>query len=317
MTIGLVPASPSGRGWRDERQPVDVARGTPVTARDETPVLVGFDGSTPSVRALRWAAEHAGRTGHALRVVVARGELHTISRRTDRWSRVLAGEVVEEARHVLERARNVEARIAVVDGPPAQAILEQSPHVAAVVLGSHGHGRVAAAVLGSVSQQVAQRSEAPTIVVRPVTDTASTVVYAGVDGSEPGYAALDFAVGLAGTYGWSVRAVYCWERLPLQMDDRFDGVLQEVTDELERREAAVAARVREVGLRGAGVPVTFQASRREPVQVLVHASERAAMLVVGCRGRGAFLGSLLGSVSTTVLHRAACPVVVVRGPVGA
>jgi nucleotide-binding universal stress UspA family protein len=49
-----------------------------------------------------------------------------------------------------------------------------------------------------------------------------------------------------------------------------------------------------------------------PAPVLVEASSSATLLVVGSRGRGAFMGMLLGSVSQHCVTNAKCPVVVIR-----
>jgi nucleotide-binding universal stress UspA family protein len=49
-----------------------------------------------------------------------------------------------------------------------------------------------------------------------------------------------------------------------------------------------------------------------PAGVLLRQAEQAQLLVVGSRGRGEYAGLALGSVSNAVVHRAACPVAVVR-----
>jgi len=49
-----------------------------------------------------------------------------------------------------------------------------------------------------------------------------------------------------------------------------------------------------------------------PAHEIADASRGAELVVVGSRGRGGFVSLLLGSVSHGVLHRAHCPVMVVR-----
>jgi nucleotide-binding universal stress UspA family protein len=58
--------------------------------------------------------------------------------------------------------------------------------------------------------------------------------------------------------------------------------------------------------------VTVQAVSGLPTTELINASRDADLVVVGSRGGGGFASLLMGSVSSQVVHHAACPVVVVR-----
>lgn len=60
------------------------------------------------------------------------------------------------------------------------------------------------------------------------------------------------------------------------------------------------------------VPVTSELLPGSPREALEDISERTDLLVVGTRGLGPMLGSLLGSVSRGILHDAGCPVAVIR-----
>jgi nucleotide-binding universal stress UspA family protein len=49
-----------------------------------------------------------------------------------------------------------------------------------------------------------------------------------------------------------------------------------------------------------------------PAQNLIDVSREAALVIVGSRGYGPLVGSLLGSVGQQLLHHAECPVMIVH-----
>jgi nucleotide-binding universal stress UspA family protein len=67
-----------------------------------------------------------------------------------------------------------------------------------------------------------------------------------------------------------------------------------------------------VALRHPSVVVECNVVHSAAADALVAASQAADLLVVGARGQGGFKELLLGSVSEQCIHRAHCPVVVVR-----
>ena len=133
-------------------------------------------------------------------------------------------------------------------------------------------------------------------------------VVVGVDGSEESGLALRWAFDYAQMISAPVEAVIAWDIPPSYgWGASYDDVdLEKMAREtLEKTVHDVL---------GAGAPVTSRVERGHPAPVLVAASERAQLLVVGSRGHGAFAGMLLGSVSQHCVQHAHCPVVVIRRP---
>lgn len=85
--------------------------------------------------------------------------------------------------------------------------------------------------------------------------------------------------------------------------------------EQEKSRQAAQGAVNKVASRlgdDAPASVTVRAVSGTPAEVIINASGDASLMVVGSRGGGGFAKLLMGSVSTQVVHHAACPVVVVR-----
>ncbi|MFP3989121.1 universal stress protein [Streptomyces sp. E11-3] len=133
----------------------------------------------------------------------------------------------------------------------------------------------------------------------------------GIDGSESGFEALDWAADEAARHGRGLRAVFATSQ------ERYDVVAREKTlgepEPEESARSALADAERRVARRQPDVKVSLDVLPEEPVPALLQAGHEAFALVVGCRGRGPLKRMLLGSVSLAVAGRAPCPTVVVRG----
>jgi nucleotide-binding universal stress UspA family protein len=145
-------------------------------------ILVATDGSACAREAVGFAIDLARDTGAELHVVAVRpptfhgrgGPVQPLTPVEDvHGCRLIADAAAEQARHAGVPAQAHEAQ-----GDEAAEIDETAQRVGAdlVVVGSHGHSAVGAALFGSVSRALVKRSRIPVTVVRTQGDRATAAV---------------------------------------------------------------------------------------------------------------------------------------------
>ncbi|HUD78166.1 MAG TPA: universal stress protein [Streptosporangiaceae bacterium] len=132
-------------------------------------------------------------------------------------------------------------------------------------------------------------------------------IVVGADGSPHGNAALRWALEVAEVRNGEVTAVFCWQVPFLSFPGAFDR------EELEKTYKAYLIDTVSAIEPSPKVPVWTLVAEGDPTVALIKAAEDADLLVLGTRGRSAFAGLLLGSVSQGCAAGASCPVVLVKG----
>jgi nucleotide-binding universal stress UspA family protein len=290
-------------------------------------IVVGVDGSAPSIAAVRWAATEAALRNAELRVLFAYqtavpgadfGESVSFQRAADEQANAVVEAALAVARDVaVNSARAVTGTLAVagsaVRGYPARALLKAAGNADLLVVGNRGRGGFQGLLSGSVSAQVATYAPGPVVVVRgradPAISSPAGPIVVGVDGSQPSGVAVRAAVREAALRRRSMIEIvttYPAGALPPGYDPgRFEADLR-----LQQQRLLTAARASHPDL--PEIPVEQQVIEGGPAAVLAGRSMRAQLVVVGARGYGGFEGLLLGSVGLELVHHADCPVLIAR-----
>ncbi|WP_454041516.1 universal stress protein [Cellulosimicrobium sp. Marseille-Q8652] len=168
MVLGSVPSAV----LQHATVPVAVVRGT---ANRSGPVVVGVDGSSTSVHALRHGADVARRTGATLEALFC-WQIVTLAPLPDSWGwappiddyESFAAATLDTALEtagidlpddrVVRTVRHVQA---------AKGVIEASSHASRLVLGNRGVGGFDRLLLGSVSRHATEYAHCPVTVVRP------------------------------------------------------------------------------------------------------------------------------------------------------
>jgi nucleotide-binding universal stress UspA family protein len=138
-------------------------------------------------------------------------------------------------------------------------------------------------------------------------------VVVGVDGSSSALDAARWAAREAARRGTALQVVsaFGWFDARHIGDPGLGGHYRSTM--LKSTHAAVLAAAEAAAEAAPGVELAERVVDGFPVPVLVVASRRAGLLVIGDRGLGGLTSLLVGSVAIGLAARAECPVVVVRG----
>lgn len=135
------------------------------------PVVVGVDGSASARQALTWAARYAALAGLPLAPIVVwhmPASLGYAVPLPSDWDPQgdARGLLEHELLPVLVESPSVEVHGSVLEGPPAQVLIDASKTASLVVVGNRGRGELSGLVLGSVSAHLVAHAHCPVVVVR-------------------------------------------------------------------------------------------------------------------------------------------------------
>ncbi|MEV4944911.1 universal stress protein [Streptomyces sp. NPDC053755] len=314
----------------------------------ETSVIVGFDGSENSLRALEWALSAARGSGAPLVVAHVRSEALQLG--AARISSL--GEAPEIRDPVTDGVRawieerggvptddgggegdggGVAVRYVTLDGSVTDALLAEARRAGLLVVGSRGRGGFATLLLGSTSRALASAAACPVVVVPHEARAMSLEsgaeagrILAGVHPDETSDEVLAFAFEAARQRGVGLEAVTAY-RLPpspvmligppapaLQVPPPLPS--EDAPDLVRETAERQRERLRPFTERYPEVEVVPVVVPSDAAGRLVEGSRSAGLVVVG-RHRGHRVESLLmGSVAHAVVHHAHCPVAVIPPP---
>ncbi|MFJ2736729.1 MULTISPECIES: universal stress protein [unclassified Streptomyces] len=279
-------------------------------------LMAGIDASRESLVAGEWAAEEAGRRGLELRLVLAVPDpADGVAEPAFALSWQRSGEEVlgrAEAALAARRPGMAMSSVQVTGSAPA-ALLSAARTAELLVVGARGDGGFDGLVVGSTALAAASRAPCPVVVVPrpPAAARHEAEVAVGVDARRAAEPPVEFAFDAARLHTDRLRAVHAWAltgappwtALAVPEEDRAaweDEEVQRLSDVL-----------REPRERYPDVSVLPDVVLLHPAHALVHASQRAGLLVVGRRTSPRAAEQRLGPVAHAVLHHSHCPVAVV------
>lgn len=223
----------------------------------------------------------------------------------------------EEAKEL--RAHGLEVRIRVETGTAYRKILEvaEEESVSLIVIGCHGEG-FHGVVVGSVADRVTRESNVPVLLVKfrviedkngrrleKITSESFNKVFYPTDFSLCSTRTLEYVRELRKAGCTEVVIGSVIDTRPHRVGFDADQAQKETEKKLEVTKKELEER---------GLKATVIVRQGTPLEQLldIAETEQVSMIVLGSTGKGFFKEMLLGSVSDSIVRKAACPVMVIH-----
>jgi len=285
-----------------------------------TRILVPTDFSKPSDAALAHAKRLAANTGATIHL------LHVVD---NMFLRAVLGDP-----HDYEAAalRQLQDRAPTQPGVNSLLAVERSDEPAdeitsyarthgidMIVMGTHGRGRMAHLLLGSVAEKVARTAPCPVLTMRdapPAADVKGIRILVPTDFSPAADAALGCARRLAAKLRGSIRLLHVVEHPGIgasygaELGAPEPAVVRE--EQVAKAKADLSGRIL-VDSRSRVTITSDVVLGPSSTMIAAYAGDNGFdLIVMGTRGRGGFARLLIGSVAESVIRTASCPVLTVK-----
>ncbi|MEV8268010.1 universal stress protein [Microbacterium sp. NPDC076911] len=263
-------------------------------------VVVGFDGTAPSVNALEWAAHRAAKHIAQIRIVTvavaAEDPLLDAGAGGVQQAQAIAPAVEIVASHVI--------------GKMPQALLDAAAGATLLVIGAHRQRPVRAALAGWPPLRLASRAEGPVVVVPEDWSDSAGPVLVGIDDDDSSARAVQFAAGEADRLGLPLLLLHAWQMPSPTTDGAFAYLASPLEQKTVHRRILDDLRS-EVRAQHPELIVEAALVQGAPSGALLSEARRCSLMVIGTHRRSLLEGALLGSVAQDTLRGSRIPVCVV------
>lgn len=221
------------------------------------------------------------------------------------------------------KAQGIEVITVVQEGYPQKEILDYAQQWDAdlILLGSHGHSRLARFFMGSTSQAVVRNAPCSVEIIRSQGDLPKEAsdrkmrILLATDGSEVSDEAVRSVANRPWPEGTTVKVVSVFDpAVPLADPGYIPADIIDRIHEENRQQSLDATENAVRLLKSSGLDVNGVVLEGEPKSQILDEAKHwdAHLIVVGSHGRRGITRFLMGSVSETVAQHAPCSVEVIR-----